>query len=262
MSQASLADSAEPITVVRKALAQRQQACRRRLGTPWPFCTHWPVVLPIVLMAAMTAVFRWTPLDLMISSWFYDPQTHLWNWLLSPPCQAFYRLGIYPPFVLVVIGGALVIFGWLIDGTDSLPRAGLFLVLLMLLGPGLIVNLGFKTHWGRPRPHEVQQFHGRHPFSPVGSPGPMTQGNSSFPSGHAALAFYMASPGFLVSRRRPRVATALILFGGLYGVGMSAARVAQGGHFTSDVLWSAGIMYLLAALLARVVLREEKEAQA
>lgn len=248
------------MTQRRLTLAERQHWCRDYLGTPWSFRTRWSLAIPLGLLAALVIVFRFTSLDLTISGWFYDSERHVWTWFFWPPCTAFYRLAIYPPFFLAGFGGAMILFGWWIDGTDSLPRAGFFLLLLMLLGPGLIVNLGFKTHWGRARPHEVLEFGGRHAFTPIGTPGPMIHGNSSFPSGHAALAFYMMSPGFLISRRRPGLARGLFAFGLLYGFGMCAARVAQGGHFTSDVLCSGVVMYLLAVLLARVVLREAETA--
>lgn len=246
------------MTQRRFSLTDWQQRGRSYLGTPWPFRTRWSLAIPLGLLAALVIVFRFTSLDLTISSMFYDAERHVWTWFFWPPCTAFYRLAVYPPFFLAGFGGAMILFGWWCDGTDSLPRSGLFLLLMMLLGPGLVVNLGFKTHWGRARPHEVQEFGGRYAFTPIGTPGPMIHGNSSFPSGHAALAFYMMSPGFLVSRRRPRLARGLFAFGLLYGFGMSAARVAQGGHFTSDVLCSGVVMYLLAVLLARIVLCEGK----
>lgn len=261
MSQLSVLETVTPVTAPAGGFAAWQQSWRKRLETPWSFQARWPVMIPVLMLIAMTLAFRWTSLDLTISSWFYNPQSRLWDWFFLPPCTAFYRLGIYPPFALAIFGGLLLVFGWLIDGTDSLPRAGLFLVLMMLLGPGLIVNLGFKAYWGRARPHEVQEFNGQHEFSPVGSPGAMLQGNSSFPSGHAALAFYMMAPGFLVSRKRPRLTAACFALGVLYGLCMSAVRVAQGGHFTSDVLWSGGIIYLLGALLAPLVLPAQKESR-
>lgn len=239
----------------RLGLAEWQRLARRRLGTPWSFPPTRSLAWPLALMALLIVLFRATSLDLTISSWFFDFDQKAWTWFFFPPCTAFYRLAIYPPFVLAGIGGAMLLGGWLLDGTDSLPRAGLFLVLMMLIGPGLIVNLGFKTHWGRARPHEVQQFGGRYAFSPVGSTGPMIHGNSSFPSGHAALAFYMMAPGFVVSRHRPKLARGCFLFGLLYGLGMSVTRVVQGGHFTSDVLFSGILMYLLGVVLARVILR-------
>jgi membrane-associated PAP2 superfamily phosphatase len=216
--------------------------------------------MPLLLLIFATVLLRMTPLDLTISSWFYDAESGAWPWFFSAPCTAFYRLGIYPPFVLVVIGGVLLTCGWMLDGTDSLSRAGLFLVLMMVIGPGLIVNVGFKGHWGRARPHQIQEFGGPYEYSPVGSPGPLAHGNSSFPSGHAAIAFYLMAPGFLVSPRRPKLARGLFLFGIVYGLCMSATRVVQGGHFVSDVLWAGAILYFLGVVLARLILRTREVA--
>ncbi len=35
-----------------------------------------------------------------------------------------------------------------------------FLALLYILGPGVLVNLLFKEHWGRPRPVNIVEFGG------------------------------------------------------------------------------------------------------
>lgn len=231
-----------------------QQRWQRWLCSPWTFRRQWPVMMPLLGLIGLTMLFRYTPLDQTVSSWFYDSQTQNWPLFFSAPCTFFYRVGIYPPFVLMSFGAGLLLFGWTVDRTFSLSRAGLFLVLLMVIGPGLIVNLGFKGHWGRARPHQVQQFGGKYEYSPVGSPGPLTHGNSSFPSGHAAIAFYMMAPGFLVSQKRPKLSQRLFLAGMVYGLCMSATRVIQGGHFTSDVLWAGAIVYLIGAMLARWIL--------
>jgi membrane-associated PAP2 superfamily phosphatase len=48
------------------------------------------------------------------------------------------------------------------------------------------------------------------------------------------------------------------LWGGLvYGCIMGMARIIQGGHFLSDVLWSAGFVYLTALVLAAWLLPDE-----
>ncbi|HCX59124.1 MAG TPA: PAP2 family protein, partial [Candidatus Cloacimonas sp.] len=60
----------------------------------------------------------------------------------------------------------------------------LFLVLAMIIGPGIIVNSALKENWGRPRPRDVEQFGGRYAYEApleidLSSPG------KSFPCGHA-----------------------------------------------------------------------------
>lgn len=224
--------------------------------TSWigqPFARRWPIRRPLLALLLLTALFRWTPIDTVISSQFYDPQTREWHWFFHTGCTLFYRGGIYPAIVLFIAGILLALTGRLC-GCKHKHRAGLFLVFLFIIGPGMIVNHGLKNHWGRPRPHQLEQFGGAHPFVPVGSPGPLMQANSSFPSGHAAVAFYLMGPGFLASPRRRGLSTRLIIGGMLFGGLMALVRVVQGGHFVSDVVWSGAIVYFTAVILARIIL--------
>lgn len=225
-----------------------------RLRTPWTFKADWPIVWPLALIACLTIVCRWAELDLAISRWFYDPATREWPWLFSLPCTAFYRLGIFPPLLLAIGGCLMLAGGGLLESTGTLRRAGLFLVLLLIIGPGLIVNVGFKEFWGRPRPNQIAEFGGKFHHAEVGSPGNLPHGNSSFPSGHASIAFYMMAPGFLAGKRRPQLAARLLIGGTCFGLCMAATRVVQGAHFASDVLWAGAIVYFTGVALSRLLL--------
>jgi hypothetical protein len=54
-------------------------------------------------------------------------------------------------------------------------------------------------------------------------------------------------------RRAPALAVAGVAFGLAYGSLLGAARIAQGAHFVTDVLWSFGIMSLVAAGLCCLI---------
>jgi lipid A 4'-phosphatase len=219
-----------------------------------PFTPHWPVVIPACCLAVFTMLFRRTAVDKLLSGLFYDRTTEQWPLFFNSGCTLFYRCGIYPAFVLCVCSVILAHIGH-VTRQWHLFRAGVFLVALFLIGPGLIINHGFKNNWGRPRPHQITDFGGEHAFVPVGSPGPLQQHNSSFPSGHAAVAFYLIGPAFVASPRRKGLATNLMIAGLLFGLAMSLVRVVQGGHFVSDVVWSAAIVYFTAVLLSKLILR-------
>ena len=45
-----------------------------------------------------------------------------------------------------------------------------FLLITMLLAAGILTNLTFKSHWGRPRPIVVTEFSGTHTFRAVVGP--------------------------------------------------------------------------------------------
>jgi membrane-associated PAP2 superfamily phosphatase len=122
-------------------------------------------------------------------------------------------------------------------------KIGLFLVLLMVIGPGIIVNSTFKGHWGRPRPREIVDFGGKRPFLTVWDKNKASEGHS-FPSGHASMGYYLIAPYFFLSRTERKGGSFFFLFLGLgYGTLMGIGRIIQGAHFASDVLWSAGFVY-------------------
>jgi membrane-associated PAP2 superfamily phosphatase len=219
------------------------------------FVAGWPVIWPLLAVSAASLLLRLTSLDLAVSALFYDPVRHAWPWFYSPVCTGFYRGGTYPAFGLALIGLGMGTCGLLSPRRrERCLRAGTFLWVAFVVGPGLIVNCGFKEAWGRPRPHQVEQFGGPHRFVPVGTPSLQQPQNSSFPSGHAAVAFFLIAPAFLVDRQRPRLARILLTAGLAFGAAMSAVRVVQGGHFVSDVLWSAAIVYLTCVACARLLL--------
>jgi membrane-associated PAP2 superfamily phosphatase len=126
---------------------------------------------------------------------------------------------------------------------------GLFFALLLIVGPGILVNCVFKPYWSRPRPHATTEFGGPRAFLPVWQRG-FGDEDSSFPSGHAATAFYLMAPAFVCYRRRPWLAAGFLLFGIASGVVVGLARIVAGGHFPSDVLWAGGIVYFTALALA------------
>ena len=164
-----------------------------------------------------------------------------WKWL--------YDWGVYPAWILG--GGGLLVwivsFFWtkLKDWRDP----GLFFALLLIVGPGILVNWVFKPCWSRPRPHATAPFGGPREFLPVWHVG-TGDDDSSFPSGHAATGFYLMAPAFVCYRRRPWLALAFLLFGLTAGTVIGLARIVAGGHFPSDVLWSGGIVYFTALALA------------
>ena len=116
-----------------------------------------------------------------------------------------------------------------------LSNAAVYLLVAALFGPGLLVNYGLKEHVGRARPSQILEFGGNKSFS-----GPMRiaeecEHNCSFTSGHAAMGYYFSSLSYVLPGVYANIAFAFgILFGSVVGFG----RMAQGGHFLSDVIFS------------------------
>jgi lipid A 4'-phosphatase len=113
-------------------------------------------------------------------------------------------------------------------------RASAF-VAVILIGVGILVHTVLKDGMGRPRPREVQVFAGTTEFVPVFVPSQFCQTNCSFVSGHAAVGFALMSFGiFGIRRKRQFWLYTSIVAGGLIGL----VRIAQGGHFLSDIVFS------------------------
>jgi lipid A 4'-phosphatase len=239
----------------------------------WPFRREWPVLWPLVGLIVASAIIRWTDADLRIARLCFDREQMTWTFSGVELLRTFSARGQIPAVLLGVGGWLVVLLGrWLLPygelrSSRSVRRAGLFLGLLLLLGPGLLINGGFKLGWARPRPSQCHEFGGDMSFVPVGnlfmppSKSASFGKYSSFPSGHAAVAFYyLMAPGFVISRKRPRVAGCFFIGAILLGGAMGIVRILQGAHFFSDVMWSGGIVYFVGVALARLVFPKEASA--
>ena len=218
------------------------------------FIQGWPFWRPLCALLLLTLVFRGSDLDLRIARWCFDAESGTWPWERAQPWREFYRWGVYPGLLIGSVGGLCGLLGWRWGLSSRMRRAGLFLLCAVIAGPGLLVNVGLKHGWARPRPHEVRDFGGTQEFLRVGTPALQNSANASFPSGHAAIAFSAIAPAFVVGGGQLRLCRGLLAFGLGLGTVMSVARVIQGGHWVSDVVWSAGVVYLTTAGLAAVML--------
>jgi membrane-associated phospholipid phosphatase len=126
----------------------------------------------------------------------------------------------------------------------------IFVIATMVIGPGLIVNLGLKDHWHRPRPIQTQDFNGPNPFTPWYDHDGGCQKNCSFVSGEAATGFWMVAPASVLPPpwRGPAIFAAFV-----FGFGASLLRLAFGGHYLSDVLLGGLITLIVIEVVRRIV---------
>ena len=195
------------------------------------------------------------------------PAIDLWaSGLFYAPGRGFF-LAEWPPFVLVrnampVLAGLIALAGFaLIAAGARKPwrgldwRAGAFLVLALALGPGLVVNTIFKDHWGRARPEQVSEFGGAARFSAPFVPSDQCQRNCSFPAGDPSNGFVLVAAGFLIAAPRPRRAAVAGAIG--LGAVIGLVRIAQGGHFLSDVIASGFLTIATTWLLHRWIVDDD-----
>jgi len=126
-------------------------------------------------------------------------------------------------------------------------KAWVFLLLALVIGPGLVANVGFKDHWGRARPREIVEFGGSRAFSPALSPRfENKRSNGSFVCGDGAFGFFLPCFGYGVSRKSARRVFWAGMGGGFV---FSFVRLAVGAHFFSDIVYAAFFMLLTGALI-------------
>ncbi len=205
----------------------------------------------------------WPQLDLAITHWL----------AFVPDIGFVYKnaaavLGLYTGVRIVtaaLVAGFLLLLLWRRFKADApLPllrksappsRSIFYLMLVMAIGPGMVVHWGFKEEFDRPRPRQVLEFGGTlayapPPFTPAYWQSRPTEGRS-FPSGHAAMGYYLMAFAFVAQARRAKI---LWLGGGtVAGLIVGMGRILQGGHWASDILFSGVVVLFVSALLHRVL---------
>ncbi len=211
------------------------------------------VWIPAAVLAVGTALFWTTDLDVALMQPFCSAEgatlAERWPRIDSQFWQALYDWGIYPAWFLGVGGLIAWVVSFFWPRIVSWRDPGLFYALLLLVGPGIIINGVFKPCWDRPRPKDTAPLGGLRDFLPPGQFGRVDT-DASFPSGHASMGFYLMAPAFVLYRRRRRLAAAFLLLGIAAGATVGLTRMAVGCHFPSDVLWSGGIVYYCGLALA------------
>lgn len=204
-------------------------------------------LIPFLLLIATVIVFRRTELDITIQKLFYQPQS---GWFLKdmPLFRFLYHYGNLPAIIISIAGLVLLGLSYQAMKWAKWRKIGLFLVLAMLLGPGLVINTVLKDHWGRPRPRNIRDFGGKYAHEKVLSIDPESPGKS-FPCGHASMGFYLFIPWFVLRKKKSLWAAVSLASGIGMGLAIGIARIAQGGHFASDVVIAGLLVYLIGAAI-------------
>jgi lipid A 4'-phosphatase len=200
------------------------------------------VILMFLLPAVVAGFFP--QIDLAVSGWFYTPGR---GFVTSPFLEAVHHAGPY-----AVVAAALAVALVLLRRKILTVRDVAFIALCFLLGPGLLVNGVLKEHYGRARPMQVGQFGGSAHFTSALTPAHECRHNCSFVAGDPSVGFTLIAFALLFPRGRAAL-TAVALSA---GAGLGLMRIAQGGHFLSDVLFSAVVCITAALALFSLFYRD------
>lgn len=211
------------------------------IGTlQWP----WRWLLPALILGVLLAFVP--SIDVMVTAFFYLPNVgfYLKNHVLV---QLLYRSEAWLAVTAVFLPSTVLLLSLFprAHWCKRRRRAVTYLLLVLTIGPGLIVNLALKNHWDRARPHQIDRFGGDRQFTPALLPSDQCERNCSFVSGHAALGFFFTAIGFVAGPRRRRWVAAGVTLGAMLGF----ARIVQGGHFLSDVVFAFCFVFITAWIL-------------
>ena len=206
------------------------------LGVPLAFWIGFPVFALLMVL--------WPDLDLAVSGLFYTPGAGFT--LKGEPWERAFHESV--PVLMVGVNLALIALWWFNRRTGRgwfgfTGRKLAFLLCLLILVPGLLVNLTFKEHWGRARPVTGMEFGGGKTFSPAFVLS--DQEGGSFSSGHAAAAAYLVAVAATLAGRGSLWAWLVLV----YALAVGLARLVSGGHFLSDVLTSLWLVWIGYRLL-------------
>ncbi|MDP8221420.1 MAG: phosphatase PAP2 family protein [Candidatus Stygibacter frigidus] len=205
------------------------------------------IIIIGLLLLAVTAIFNFTDLDISIEKHFYDQSTG-WVQAKEVPWKQIFDFTSIPALLLAVYALVGIILGYNFKRFAPYRKIFLYLVTLMIVAPGLIVNTVLKENFGRPRPRSITEFGGKYQYEAPLAYDSSSPGNS-FPSGHASMGFYFLGVYVLFRKRKKFIAGAGLAIGILWGGLVGYTRMLQGGHFLSDVIWSAAIVYISAIIL-------------
>lgn len=208
-----------------------------RQSFPW-----WGPLLFLLLITPFTPAW-----DMDLSRYAY----HGGKFSDHPFHQFYYDWGEIPALATSAISLLVVAAGFFFKKIRVWRKEALYLFLTFAVGGGLITNLMFKEHWGRPRPKQVIEFGGTQEFRPYYVPNfNAPEPSKSFPCGHCTTGFYFFALVFLGRRLEKRWLSALGWFLAIgMGLALSASRIFQGGHFISDTIVGALVMWYTALIL-------------
>lgn len=174
--------------------------------------------------------------------------------MTSPFIEWVYKYGYWVP-------NAFALLATLFLGSKKWRKPALLVVLTLIVGGGLIAHGLLKEYWGRPRPRQIEEFGGAQAYRPFWQPRwSSAEPSKSFVSGHAVTAFLFFTLILIGQRQRSRPLIALgVLLSTLFGLALGYARMAQGGHFFTDILFSALIMWWTALMMEGLVYAEDEE---
>jgi len=189
--------------------------------------------------------FIFPQIDLKVSALFYHHGIFFKpSWMLVAR-----RVLDWVVWVFVISLLLLLFCNWLFK--RKLIKTALFLILCFALGPGLLVNVILKNHWGRPRPSSLVRFGDKLTYQKPWVISSQCATNCSFVAGDPSTTFAFFALVALTRKKFWRnLVFSLCALGWIFFAGI---RLVAGGHFLSDILIGATLVWIVICLCYLVV---------
>ena len=126
------------------------------------------LLVALAVAVAVGLVFGlWPQLDLLISGLFFDPVNKDFMLRWQPPFGLMRDAAMWV-VALIAAPAVIALVAKFMFPSRKLPVPGRGIVLMLatlVVGPGLVINVGLKDHWPRSRPIDVPQFNGNEQFT-------------------------------------------------------------------------------------------------
>jgi lipid A 4'-phosphatase len=215
------------------------------------------VIAFLSISCLIAAIFLLFPqIDLNISKLFYTPEEKFF-WREFVLLVFLHNSVRFIAISLTILWSILLLITYITKkNVLGLTKTKLlYLLLVLILGPGLVVNGIFKDNWGRARPNTVTEFGGTKIFTPPFIMSNECEKNCSFVSGDPSVGFYIFALAFAIPARKKLFSSLAMGLGCVYG----ATRIIQGAHFFSDVIFSGIFTFSVCYLMYLLMLRGEEK---
>jgi membrane-associated PAP2 superfamily phosphatase len=215
------------------------------------------VIVPAAMAVVLWLVGDLTDLDRVVSHLAFDAQTR------GFPLRTDFWLDVvlhhWAKYAVITISAIIVaglLLSFVLPAVRGQRRLLTFISLALILAP-LSVTLA-KASSARHCPWDISEFGGTVPYERLfeANAAGVAPGHC-FPAGHAStgfalMAFYFAA----YSQGARRLARKWLAAGIVAGLGLGFARILQGAHFLTHVLWSGLLCWTVMVLVYRVCLQE------
>jgi len=209
---------------------------------PWP-TTLRNDVLGLLAIALLVSIVGVLGLDLAIANATFDRDAVEFGKLGN---QLAAWMGYPSVLVLVWLAVPTLRRKW-----PLLSRClSIYVLTLLIAVLGGITNL--KTETNRPRPLQVSQFDGPYAYQVPFGFDPDCSKCKAFPSSSAGWGFLLATPFFVLRRKRRPLAIGFGVAGLGLGWFIGYARIVSGNHWITDVVWSMALVGIVASVLAHL----------